>query len=265
MNRHLSQKIAACLAGAASLLVASAASAQPDAIRSDWRRQDRSDILREERYASPQNFAFELRFGPYSPDVDDVFSGTGPYERTFGDGSQFYFGMELDWLPLRIPYVGLIGPGLGWGYTSTSAKAFIAGTDIGERSQEETSLTIMPMHLSAVARFDELMRRTGVPIVPYGKLGLGLGLWYSKSGAGGAVHEGVAGEGLSWGMHFALGGMLALNWLDRRAAAQLDETTGVNHTYLFGEWMLANLDGFGSDSAMHVGTSTWVLGLALDM
>ncbi|WP_437817455.1 MXAN_2562 family outer membrane beta-barrel protein [Sorangium sp. So ce1078] len=262
MNCHLRHLAAACLAGSAALLVVSAAGAQSS--RSDWRQQDRSRIQREERYASPQSFAFELRFAPYSPEVDEEFPGAGPYEGTFGDGSQFYFGMELDWLPLRLPYVGAIGPGFGWGYTSTSAKAFEAGSDTRAEA-EETSFTIMPMHLSAVLRADELMRRTGVPIVPYAKAGLGMGLWYTSSGPGTAEVDGVRGEGITWGTHLALGAMLALNWMDRRASSQLDETTGINHTYFFGEWMYANLDGLGSSSQMHVGTSTWILGLALDM
>ncbi|AGP35272.1 MXAN_2562 family outer membrane beta-barrel protein [Sorangium cellulosum] len=261
MNRHLRHLAAASLAGGAALLVVSAAGAQT---RSDWRQHDRARILREERYASPQSFAFELRFAPYSPEIDEEFSGAGPYEGTFGDGAQFYFGMELDWLPLRIPYVGAIGPGLGWGYTSTSAKAFEAGSATRAEA-EETSLTVMPMHVSAVLRGDELMRRTGVPIVPYAKAGLGMGLWFTSSGPGTADVDGVRGEGITWGTHLALGAMLALNWMDRRASSQLDETTGINHTYFFGEWMYANLDGLGSSPQMHVGTSTWVLGLALDM
>ncbi|WP_437930012.1 MXAN_2562 family outer membrane beta-barrel protein [Sorangium sp. So ce291] len=263
MIRHFSQKAVACLASGAVLLVASAAGAQTSSMTSNWRQTDRSSVDRDERYGSPQSFAFELRFGPYSPEVDEEFSGTGPYKATFGDSQQFYFGMEFDWLPLRIPYVGLIGPGVGWGYTSGSAGAFEADTAI--RTEEVTSLTIMPMHLSAVVRADELMRRTGIPIVPYAKVGLGMGLWYSVSGPRTAKVDGVRGEGITWGTHLALGGMLTLNWLDRRAASQLDEATGINHTYLFGEWTYANLDGLGSRPQMHVGASTWVAGLAFDM
>ncbi|WP_437667270.1 MXAN_2562 family outer membrane beta-barrel protein [Sorangium sp. So ce1182] len=265
MNRHWSRKVAACTAASAALLVASAASAQTRGSASNWRQTDRSSVARDERFGSPQSFAFELRFGPYSPEVDEeeALAGAAPYRTTFGDVQQFYFGLELDWLPLRVPYVGLIGPGVGWGYTSKSTGAFAAGTTT--KTDEQTSLTVMPMHLSAVARFDELMRRTGIPIVPYAKAGLGMGLWYSVSGPRAANVDGVRGEGITWGTHLALGGALALNWLDRRSSSQLDESTGINHTYLFGEWMYANLDGLGSSPQMHVGTSTWVLGLALDM
>ncbi|WP_437638345.1 MXAN_2562 family outer membrane beta-barrel protein [Sorangium sp. So ce854] len=264
MNGHLRHRAAACLAGGAALLVASVAGAQSSRSAIDWRQSDRSRVQQEERYASPQSFAFELRFGPYSPEVDEELSGAGAYEATFGDGQRFYFGVEFDWLPLRIPYVGAIGPGFGAGITSASASAFEVNSDVRAEA-EETTLTIMPMHLSAVLRVDELMRRTAIPIVPYAKVGLGMGLWYSVSGPRLAKPDGVRAEGVTWGTHLALGGMLALNWLDRRASSQLDESTGINHTYLFGEWMYANLDGIGSRPQMHVGTSTWVVGLALDM
>ena len=246
----------------------------------DWRQGNKGN--RAEVTRSPQNFAFEIRFGPYFPEVDEEFGlgfgeAGGPYAETFGERDdrgelevdpQFYFGLEVDWQAVRIPWVGAVGPGFGWGFTTVSAPAKIQGTDID--SAIDTRLTIMPMHLSAVVRFDEVMRRTGVPIVPYGKIGLGMATW-STSGAETSVYtdpatnESVEGEGLSWGMHLALGGMLSLNWIDPGNAVRLDEATGVNHAYLFGEWMWANLDGIGGDPQMHVGSSTVVVGLAFDM
>ena len=59
--------------------------------------------------------------------------------------------------------------------------------------------------------------------------------------------------------------MLGLNWLDRRSGSMARETTGVDQAYIFGEWMFDKLDsGVGKD-AMHVGSSSWVLGIALDL
>jgi len=252
---------AAAAVSAAVLAVGASALAQSGIPNNNWRQTDRPP--RDESIASPQHFAFELRFGPYYPEVDDEFVNTpGPYERAFGSGGQFYFGLELDWQALRIPYVGAIGPGYGWGITSRSSPAKREGTDI--ESGQDTSLTIMPLHLSLVLRADELMRRTGIPLVPYGKLGVGFALWWSHSGGDTASYDGVVGKDTTWGIHSALGLMLALNWLDPHSAASLDETTGINHAYLFGEWMNAQLNGLGSRPQMRVGTSTWVLGLALD-
>ncbi|MFO0613889.1 MAG: MXAN_2562 family outer membrane beta-barrel protein [Polyangiaceae bacterium] len=252
------------------LLAPASAFAQGRIADNDWRHDSRPTDAETKNTM----FAAELRFGPYWPQVDDEFSSApGPYERVFGTGPQFYFGLEFDFMPLRIPYVGMIGPGFGWGYTATSAKALISGTNTA--SQEDTSLSIMPMHLSLVARFDELQRRTGVPIVPYLKFGPALGVWNASTSEGTSVAGAgctvdtpdaagcTSGNGITWGLNFAIGGMLSLNWLDPRSANLLAHENDVAHAYLFGEWMDAVLTGFGAD-AMHVGSSTVVVGLAAD-
>jgi hypothetical protein len=260
----------ALIAASLTLLVAAPASAQRSgALSSSWRQQNRSDAVAA-NIGSPQYFAFELRFGPYWPQVDNQFSEEkGPYEKVFGTGPQFYFGLEADFLPLRIPYVGLLGPGLGWGYTSTSAEAKIVST--GKPSGQDTSLSIMPMYAVAVLRVDEIMRRTWVPLVPYVKIGLGFALWKTTEGSSTSTYlseDGntrYTGASNSAGLQLALGGMLSLNFLDPRSAARLDASTGVNHIYLFGEWMNSRLNGLGSRAALRVGTSTFVGGLALDI
>lgn len=251
---------AAALVGTSVFGVAGAAAAQHrDIPDSRWRQTDRAP---SEHQQSDQSFAFELRAGPYFPQVDDDFASPGPYERAFGNDAQVYFGLEFDWLPLRIPYLGVFGPGLGWGYTSTSETAQLQS---GGESGDETSLTIMPMHLSAVLRGDELMRRTGVPLVPYGKFGLGFATWDASVTSGTSEVDGTLGRDTTWGMHMALGGMLALNWLDPGSSARADANTGINHAYIFGEWMNAMLNGLGSRPQMRVGTSTFIAGLAIDM
>ncbi len=261
------------LLGAALIVAApSLAEAQSKIPDNDWRQTERG--LEE---PADTQFAVEVRFGPYWPAVDDEPGLSGkPYERTFGTDGLFYFGLEFDYLPLRIPYVGMFGPGVGWGYTWASADAKKTGCTPTEEddcsSGDVTSLTIMPMHLSAVLRADELMRRTGVPIVPYGKFGAGLGIWSAAQTAGlstveetrGGKTVEVEGEGLSWGLHVGLGAMFALNWLDTGSAGRLRESTGIAHVYLFGEWMDAILTGLGTGNTMYVGSSTVVVGLAAD-
>jgi hypothetical protein len=263
MNRSRTLSTAAGL-GLLAMAWPRAASAQASlALDTDWRRTERP--TRSEKMASPQSIAFEARFGPYSPQIDTEPGLRGkPYEEVFGGGAQFYFGFELDWQAARIPWLGVIGPGLGWGYTHRSATAKVTAT--GQDSGESTSITIFPMYVSAVLRADELMRRTGVPFVPYGKLGFGFASWNTGTSAGASVSNGVAGNGLSYGLEWALGGMLCLNELDERSAASLDQTAGVNHVYLYGEWWRMALDGFGKDPpVMRVGTSTFTLGIAFDM
>ncbi len=283
--------LAALLAGAA-IAIPSYARAQDMMADDSWRRPDRPP-------AKPHDplFDIELRFGPYWPDVDGGFSGTPPdcanastvagaavtntcpYYKTFGSKPNFYFGLEFDFTPLRIPYIGAFGPGFGWGWTSASAPAVVAAT--GKPSTETTSLTIMPMHLSAVLRADELMRRTGIPIVPYVKIGPGVGVWTASNSLGTSVvgtttagkpcsqstpdAQGcVQGKGVTWGLNLALGAAFSMNFLDPAAASLLEHGSDVAHVYLFGEWMNAMLTGFGAPKEMHVGTSTIVVGLSAD-
>jgi hypothetical protein len=128
-----------------------------------------------------------------------------------------------------------------------------------------------------VLRADELYRRTNIPIVPYAKFGVALATWSaSKTSGTSIVGEGCTeenagdtagcaiGEGATWGLHLALGAMLSLNWIDPRATGRLYEDQDIAHIYLFGEWMNAMLNGFGSDTQMRVGSSTFVAGLAAD-
>jgi len=241
----------ACLALGA---LASRVAAADDADYSSWRRQERPP-------ESPQRFALELRFGPYHPDVDDEFPQTKPYETAFGPNRRpIYVGLEFDWQLFRIPKVGTIGPGLGWGYTNTSGTAALVST--GGPSAEQTSLSIMPMYGVGVLRIDTLARETAVPLVGYAKLGLGYGLWWAGNDLG------TQSKGHSWGTHVALGGMLLLDAFDEHAAVELDNEWGINNTYFYFEWMRASLDGLsssGDHSVMHIGTNTWVLGLALEM
>jgi hypothetical protein len=213
---------------------------------------------------SPQHAALELRFGRYVPQVDSEFGATAtPFEDTFGGDSRYLIGLEVDWQALRIASVGTLGPGFGWGYTKASADAPIAATT--ERSDQRTTLTVMPMYLVGVFRADVLARETPIPLVGYVKGGLGYALWW-VSGPDRLARDddGVVGKGSSYGPQFALGGMLLLDFMDEESAIELDNATGMNNSYFFVEWYVSDLDCFGGD-CMQVGANTWMLGLALEI
>jgi hypothetical protein len=211
---------------------------------------------------SPQNIAVEIRFGPYRPRVDTEFDGATPFEDTFGKDKRYLFGFEVDWQLLRIPKLGTLGPGFGWGFTKFDGFGF-RQVD-GSRSEEETSFKVMPMYLVGVLRVDVLARETPVPLVGYGKLGLGAAPWWASHGGGTSRTAGQVGRSISYGYQFALGAMLLLDPLDREAAIELDSNAGVNNSYLFFEWYFSDLDDFGGDE-MQVGANTWFLGLALEL
>ena len=214
------------------------------------------------RARSPQEAAVEIRFGPYRPHVDDNLAGD-PYKTTFGNDTRWHVGFEVDWQLLRLKNTLSFGPGIGLAYTHSSAKAPLAS---GEGlSAQDTTLGIVPFHLVGVLRLDAIADRTGIPLQPYAKLGLGYALWWSSIGERASRVDGEVARGASYGFVWALGLVVRLDPLDPSSAASADASLGINHSGLFIEWFNSNLDGFGSKSSMQVGTSTWVAGLALEI
>ncbi len=214
------------------------------------------------RGESAQYGVLEARFGPYTPRVDHSVPGT-PFKDTFGDGKRFMAGLEGDWQVLRIPHLGTLGPGVGWGYTRASGYARLtAQPDV--LSDEKTALAVMPFYLVAVLRADVFMRDFGVPLVPYAKLGAGYALWWASDGGSTASQNGVSGKGVSYGPQYALGGMFLLDILDQQTARDADNSLGINNSYFFAEWYGSELDAFGSSKRLNVGANTWVLGLAIE-
>jgi hypothetical protein len=211
---------------------------------------------------SPQDFAFEIRFGQYPPRVDNGLAGK-PYETTFGTKKRWQGGAELDWQAFRIPKLLSVGPGFGFAYTHSSAKARIENSTT--LSAQDTTLNILPMFVVGVLRLDVIADRTLVPIAPYAKLGAGYALWWSSDGERGARDGNVAGKDTSYGFVAAAGLVLRLDWLDPADAASADASLGLNHSGLFIEWMHSDLSGFGSNDVMDVGSSTWVAGLTLEL
>jgi len=237
-----------------------------------WRQnaRRRSATAKDSDLLDLSHFLLEMRFGPYTPNVDDEFEGktnstysAPPYEMMFGDDPLFYFGLELDWMPLHVPYVGSLGAAFGWGVVSASGNTRLEATPDTEAGSE-TSLTIYPMHVSAVFRVDGPLRKLQFPLVPYVKLGFGFGLWTASGPDGTSDSSGVVGEGSSYGLHLALGGALALNAFDQTAAVAMRQETGIRHAYIWGEWMNADLGGLGPDNPLLVGASTAVFGAAID-
>jgi hypothetical protein len=242
---------AAITALAACCWTRGAAAQEEDTTERSW-RQPRI-------YESPQHFALEIRLGPYVPQIDDTFPTDKPYESVFGTDRRLAFGLEFDWQVFRIPFVGTIGPGIGWSYTHMSATAL---RQDGTPSVEETGLGIMPMYGVGVLRLDALARETGIPLVGYGKAGLGYALWWTGN------DQETQRRGATLGTQFALGGMFLLDIIDQHSATEIDNEWGVNNSYLFFEWMVSNLDDFkpkSDTSVMRVGTNTWMAGLAFEM
>jgi hypothetical protein len=99
--------------------------------------------------------------------------------------------------------------------------------------------------------------------VPYGKAGMAYALWHSgDDGQLDYDDQGLAGKGSEWGYQFAAGGMFLLNVLHPQGALDMDNATGINNAYVFGEYFFSDIDSFGT--GMQVGTDSWVVGLAFE-
>jgi hypothetical protein len=237
-------------------------------------------------YATPQRFALEVKFGPYLPDIDLKYSGEGlgPYARVYGETNErgeatgqpkkgFYGAIAFEYQIVNL--AGPLGIGFQWSMFRDKAQALIADPKPGDESvrstADSTRFAVMPLALQAVYRFELMADKIHVPLVPYAKAGLNYTFWWSKNGDGDiTVIKDAEGNvtdrarGGAWGFQINAGGMLRLDFLERGTARSLDRTTGINHTYVFGEWQFSRVNNFGRKNSISLGDSTWLVGLAME-
>jgi hypothetical protein len=206
---------------------------------------------------SPRFMAVELRFGFYQPAVDRQFVSATPYQDIFGDDPMFMFGVHLDYQLWQ--EVGTIGIGGSWHY------GFVDGHSVDEShaaTADETALNLMPLNLTASYRFDYLAQRFDVPLVPYVKVGLTGAYWWVTDGSNNlaTTTEGTTarpGQGFTFGWHVGAGLQFLLDVLSTRMSNQIDEDVGINNSYLYGEWMMMNLNDFGADDSIDLTDLDW--------
>jgi hypothetical protein len=211
---------------------------------------------------SPQYGAFEVKFGPYRPNVDDQPGLTSlPYEDTFGKKeSMFLTSLEVDWQFFRIIDVsfGLAG---SLGFMQESARSL---TESGSESNDYTVLNVIPFAVLGVIRIDVLADELGVPIIPYFKGGVNWYFWWIL-GAG-ATQE----TGGTPGWQINPGVALRLDQFDKMSARTFDNEVGVNHSFLFFEFDFAVVEGFGNGDNMYLspqnlpGKGTWQAGIGVE-
>ncbi len=232
------------------------------------------------RQASPQRFAVEIKFGPYLPDVDSRYTGSGygPYATIYGRTDDLgvttgqpkkglYSVLSFEWQFYNIG--GPLSLGTTLGYFRDSADAIIEEPvpegEYTRSTADRSNFHVIPITLLLGYRFELLADRFRVPLVPYVRGGIAHGFWVEKKG--GQLVTNSAGQqsrGSSWGWQVNLGLMLRLDFIERSAAVDLDRLTGINHTYLFGEWQFSRLNNFGADTSMSIGDDTFLVGLAVE-
>ena len=248
---------AARVACAAAVLLASAPAAAQLVVQSPT------------EYSSPQNFALELRLGPYSPEIDEEFGGSKtPHEDYFGDDTRLMFQIEFDWQVYRHRAAGSVGIGASAGYfREIAGSPFNAGDEpSATRSGDRSRLSLFPLAALAVYRADQLWRLLNIPLVPYGKLGLNYTFWNIYDGNDLIAENpgGGRGRGGTLGWQAAVGLSLVLDIVDLGSARELDSETGINHTHVFVEYVKYEVSGLGQKNKLRVGDSTWLAGLLFE-
>ena len=226
-------------------------------------------ILRDtQAYRSPQRFALELRFGPYSPDVDGEFpDGRTPHRDFYGSKPRLMTQVEVDYQLYQ--GFGTAAVGLSAGFFRETAAAFAEpppGEPATVRSGDKSRLSLFPFALLGVYRADQLWRFMRIPLVPYVKVGLNYTLWSVYDGNDNIAESGTSGRGRggTMGWQAAAGLSFVMNVIDPGAARELDAETGINQTHVFFEVAKFEASGLGQDNRLRVGDTTWVAGLTFE-
>ena len=249
-----------------------------------------------EHYESPQRFAVEIKFGPYSPNIDASQGVKGtPFADLFPPApgktrppGKLLTQAEFDYQFLHKWWGNLaIGNTAGFYRRTTHSFAYVTDPMTGNptqactagaggncvRSGDQTALNIVPLSILAVYRFDYLAKRWKIPFVPYFKIGLAYYIWWIENGGGSFSIAQYTPPGSSssqggWGGTFGWvmnpGGAFLLDILDPSAAKTIDAELGINHTYLFCEFHYADVSGFGAAGKMNLSDTTLNAGIAFE-
>jgi hypothetical protein len=223
-------------------------------------------------FRTPKRFALELRFGPYTPDIDAEFGGAAaPYTKYYGADGDLMSQLEFDW-QFMTGY-GSAAVGIQAGFFRQTTKAPIDGPaiDLSARSGDDTQLSLFPTAVLLVYRADQAWQRWRIPLVPYAKVGLNYTIWRITDGNDQVPSpennrrlRSGQGSGGTLGWQAAAGLSLVLDFIDSGAARALDSETGVNHTHAFIEIAKYAVSGFGESGKLNVGDTTWLAGLMFE-
>lgn len=236
--------------------------------------------VKAKRPGSPQRFELEFKLGPYLPNVDRRYDGPGfgPYATIYGrtddDGATtgepkagIMPVIGFDW---QFFYAaGPLGLGTQVGFFRDKAQApFTAESPDGSSrsSADKTTFGMVPLALLLTYRFEYLADHSKVPLVPYGKAGLAYAFWWTKDGNGDISRnsQDEKGSGGVPGWQVNGGAMVRLDFIEPSVAKSFDKRSGINHTYVFGEFQLSRIANFGIGNAIALGDATWFAGLAME-
>jgi len=235
---------------------------------------------RWQRSGTKQRFAFEFKMGPYLPEIDKNYDGPGfgPYATIFGrtnDSGETVKAPRPGVMPaahFEYQFVYLGGPlaiGTQIAFFRDRANAIIAEPEAGEdirSSADKVTFGMVPLSLMLVYRFELAADFFKVPLVPYMKAGLTYAFWWTKDGSKKIAQNeaGEKGRGGVLGWQLNPGLMIRMDWIEPGTSKKLDQATGINHTYIFGEFQLTRLRNFGAGNSIDLGDKTFFVGLAIE-
>ena len=227
-------------------------------------------------------WGFSLASGPYQPGM----GGNQAYYRDVyaseNDHSLFTHRplmttVEVDWY-LATTF-GLLGPFARFGYWKETAPTRVCADASGQNracssadilagnstaGTDQTQLTVFPMSVGGVYKFDLLKRYSQVPLVPFVKANLDYFGWRNTIGGSLSHHNGNAGFGATWGAEASAGLALNLDWIEPQTARNGQSSVGLTDSYLFAEAHMLWIDGFGDKSRLDFSGSLIQIGLAVD-
>ena len=220
----------------ACALVASAASAQSFELSGTKKRLE-----------SPRTMYFEAKLSPFTPLLDRPFldllpEAQRPYYAVFGGGPMLLGEIEIDYQFFQ--KFGSLAAGLSVGYSEKYGLSIDAASML--RVDQSTGLQIVPIKALLVYRFDWVKERYKIPLVPYAKAAFVVMPWWITNGGAVELSGIQRGAGIKFGLAGVLGLALEMDFLDQRLARDFDSSVGVNHTYLFAEGTLQEMNLFGT-------------------
>ncbi len=233
----------------------------------------------------------EIKVGPYLPSIDnaDYTLAPGekpPFEEMFRNKTILFWNFELQRFFL-FPE-GQLGATASAGFMGVSANSLAidsAGNvirdanGVPERAPgNKTRFRMMPFSVGAVYRFTALDDRWGIPVIPYGKLGLSYYLWWVRDpndklarAQKDAMCDPTMGNcpttralGASIGWQGSVGIDIRAERLDPSAELGLRNELGIEHAGFFIELLYANVDHFGAKDRLNVGDTTWQAGISFE-
>lgn len=180
--------------------------------------------------------SFDFLTGPYRPNIDAGLAAR-PWATSFGKNRPWLFRIGVSYDLLKGAFGSLeVGGQVGY-----LRKTGFAQTATGGPSSDETGFQMIPTSATLTYRFDWLADRFRVPLAPYGRVAFERYNWWTTNASGGTSRYGATN-----GYSAAFGLALLLDFFDPTLARELDNDTGINHTYVTGEIRKTKVDDFGS-------------------